>query len=31
MKLKGNYDIDESGKYIVTFEDGTGEELEVKL
>ena len=31
MKLKGNYDITESGKYIVIFEDETGEEWEVEF
>lgn len=31
MKLKGNYDIDESGRYIVIFEDENGEEWEVEF
>lgn len=31
MKLKGNYDITESGKYIVIFEDESGEEWEVEF
>ena len=31
MKLKGNYDITESGKYIVIFEDENGEEWEVEF
>lgn len=31
MKLKGNYDIDESGRYTVIFEDGDGEEWEVEF
>ena len=31
MKLKGNYDITESGEYIVIFEDETGEEWEVEF
>lgn len=31
MKLKGNYDITESGKYIVIFEGESGEEWEVKF
>lgn len=31
MKLKGNYDIEYSGKYIVIFEDDNGEEWEVEF
>ena len=31
MKLKGNYDIDESGRYTVIFEDESGEEWEVEF
>lgn len=31
MKLKGNYDIEYSGKYIVIFEDESGEEWEVEF
>ena len=31
MKLKGNYDIDESGRYTVIFEDENGEEWEVEF
>lgn len=31
MKLKGNYDITESGRYIVIFEDEEGEEWEVEF
>lgn len=31
MKLKGNYNITESGKYIVIFEDENGEEREVEF
>ena len=31
MKLKGNYVITESGKYIVIFEDENGEEWEVEF
>ncbi len=31
MKLKGNYEITESGKYIVIFEDENGEEWEVEF
>lgn len=31
MKLKGNYDIDESGRYTVMFEDDNGEEWEVEF
>lgn len=31
MKLKGDYDITESGKYIVIFEDENGEEWEVEF
>ena len=31
MKLKGNYDIDESGRYTVVFEDENGEEWEVEF
>ena len=31
MKLKGNYDIDESGQYTVIFEDENGEEWEVEF
>lgn len=31
MKLKGNYSIDESGRYTVIFEDESGEEWEVEF
>lgn len=31
MKLKGDYDIDESGRYTVIFEDENGEEWEVEF
>lgn len=31
MKLKGNYSIDESGRYTVVFEDQNGEEWEVEF
>ena len=31
MKLKGDYNIDESGKYIIIFEDENGEEWEVEF
>ena len=31
MKLKGNYDITESGRYTVIFEDENGEEWEVEF
>ncbi len=31
MKLKGCYDIDESGRYTVIFEDENGEEWEVEF
>ncbi len=31
MKLKGNYDIDEPGRYTVIFEDENGEEWEVEF
>lgn len=31
MKLKGNYSIDESGRYTVIFEDENGEEWEVEF
>ena len=31
MELKGNYDIEDSGKYIVIFEDESGGELEVEF
>lgn len=31
MKLKGNYDITESGRYTVIFEDEEGEEWEVEF
>lgn len=31
MKLKGNYNITESGKYIVIFEDESSEEWEVEF
>ena len=31
MKLKGNYDIDEAGRYTVIFEDKNGEEWEVEV
>ena len=31
MKLKGNYSIDESGRYTVVFEDENGEEWEVEF
>ena len=31
MKLKGNYSIDESGRYIVIFEYENGEEWEVEF
>ena len=31
MKLKGNYSIDESGRYTVIFEDKNGEEWEVEF
>ena len=31
MKLKGNYDIDEAGRYTVIFEDENGEEWEVEF
>lgn len=31
MKLKGNYDIDDAGRYTVIFEDENGEEWEVEF
>lgn len=31
MKLKGDYNIKESGKYIIIFEDEAGEEWEVEF
>ena len=31
MKLKGNYDITESGRYTVIFKDESGEEWEVEF
>ena len=31
MKLKGSYDIDESGRYTVIFKDENGEEWEVEF
>ena len=31
MKLKGDYSIDESGRYTVIFEDENGEEWEVEF
>ena len=31
MKLKGDYDITESGRYTVIFEDESGEEWEVEF
>ena len=31
MKLKGSYDIDESGRHTVIFEDENGEEWEVEF
>lgn len=31
MKLKGNYSIDESGRYTAIFEDENGEEWEVEF